>query len=130
MVPTPDDGDDLIGVGGPDEGPGAVLGLGDEALDGSLEINEQRKGAALEPSPGKPGGEALDGIEPGGRFRRLMVHDAGMSIEPRPDLEVVLVAAVIVEDDLDDFAGWGFGLDRVAEADELPDAGEAACSRR
>jgi hypothetical protein len=50
LVPMPAGGDDLIGVGGPDEGP-VVVGLGEKALDGGLEIDERAKHAALQPSP-------------------------------------------------------------------------------
>ena len=39
---TPDGGDDLIGIGGPDERLGAVVGFGEEVLNGGLEIDERR----------------------------------------------------------------------------------------
>jgi len=48
LVPTSDGGEDLIGVGGPDEGPGIVIGLGEEALDGRREIDERVERAAFE----------------------------------------------------------------------------------
>jgi hypothetical protein len=98
LIPASDGGDDLVRIGGPDEGPGIVIGLGEEALDGGLEIDEGSKGAALQSSLGQLGEEALDGIEPGGRFGRVMEHEAGMAIESGPHLGV-LVAAVIVDDD-------------------------------
>src|SRR5215472_2960703 len=62
--------------------------------------------------------EALDGVEPGGRFRGVMEHKAGMTTEPSPHLGV-LVAGVIVEDDVDDPAGRGLRLDRIEEANGL-----------
>ena len=46
-------------------------------------------------------------------------HEAGMPFEPGPHLGV-LVAAVIVEDDVDELAGRDLScLDRVEEANEL-----------
>src|SRR5271155_1326420 len=57
-------------------------------------------------------------VGPGGRFRRVMEHEAGMPFEPGPHLGV-LVAAVIVEDDVDELAGRDLCLDRVEEANEL-----------
>ena len=62
--------------------------------------------------------EALDGVEPGGRGRRVMEDKAGMSAEPGPRLGV-LVWTVIVEDHVDDLAGRDFGLEGVQEANEL-----------
>jgi len=44
-------GDDVIGIGGPDEGFGACVGLGEEALDGGVEIDERAEHTALQPSP-------------------------------------------------------------------------------
>ena len=40
----------------------------------------------------------------------------------------VLVAAVVVEDDMDELARRDFGLDRIEKADEPPDADGAASS--
>ena len=118
MVPAPDGGDDLVGIGGPDERFGIVIGLGEESPYSGLEIDERAEHAALEPSLAELGEETLDGIEPGGRFRRVMEHKTGMAIEPSPDFGV-LVAAVIVEDDVDDLAGWGRHLDGIEKTDEL-----------
>jgi hypothetical protein len=67
LVPMLAGGDDLIGVGGPGEGP-VVVDLREKALDGGLEIDERAKHAALQPSPvslaKKP---SMAGIEPRGR---------------------------------------------------------------
>lgn len=49
---------------GPDEGFGIGVGLGDEAVDGSLEFVERPEHAALEAATGKFGEESIDGIEP------------------------------------------------------------------
>src|SRR5260221_6234787 len=64
-----DGSDDFIGVGGPDEGLRVMVGLGDEAVDGGLEVDDRAKDAALEAAPGEFGEEALDGIEPRARGR-------------------------------------------------------------
>jgi len=81
LVPASDGGDDLIGVGGPDEWFGAVIGLGEEAFDGGLEVDVRAKYAAFQPSPSQFGEEALDSIEPGWRFRRIVEGEARMAIE-------------------------------------------------
>jgi hypothetical protein len=47
-----------------------------------------------------------------------MEHEAGMPTEPGPQFGV-LVAAVIVEDDMDELAGRDLGLERIEEANEL-----------
>jgi hypothetical protein len=52
--------DDGIGVGGPEEGFGIVVGLAQEAVDGGLEIDDAFEDAAFEPTPGQLGKEALD----------------------------------------------------------------------
>jgi len=118
LVPASDGSDDLVGIGGPDERLGVVISLGEEALDGGLEIDQRSEHAALEPSLAELSKEALDGVEPGSRFRRVMEHKAGMPVEPGPDLGV-LVASVIVEDHVDELAGRDLGFDRIEEADEL-----------
>ena len=54
MVPSLDGGDDFVGVGGPCEGLRVGVGLGDEAVDGGLEIDdgvEDKTRVAIEPSP-------------------------------------------------------------------------------
>ena len=61
---TPDSGDDLVGICGPGEGFGIIVGLGDEAVDGSLEINDASEDTALQSLFGKLGKEPLDCVEP------------------------------------------------------------------
>jgi hypothetical protein len=61
LVPAACGGDDPIGIGGPDEGFGAVVGFGEEAFDRGLEIDERSEHAALQPSPGQLGTSALLG---------------------------------------------------------------------
>ena len=50
--PALDGGAYFIGVCSPDEGSGVVIGLGEEALDGGLEIDERVEHAAFEASLG------------------------------------------------------------------------------
>jgi hypothetical protein len=39
LVPTPDGSDDFIGIGGPVEGFGIVVGFGEEAVDCGLQLD-------------------------------------------------------------------------------------------
>jgi hypothetical protein len=55
---------DFVGACGPNEGLGVMVCLGDEAVDGGLEIDDRAKDATLEASLGKFGEEGLDSIEP------------------------------------------------------------------
>jgi len=50
LVPSSDGGDDLFGIGGPDEGLWVVVGFGDEAIDGGLKVGEGSEDAAFEPT--------------------------------------------------------------------------------
>jgi hypothetical protein len=50
LEPALDSGDDAARFGGPDEGLGIIVGLGDEAMDGGLEVVDGTKDAALEPA--------------------------------------------------------------------------------
>ena len=63
-MPALDGGDDFIRVGGPDEGLWVTVGFYEEAFDGGLEIDEGSEHAALKPTLGQLGEEALDGVEP------------------------------------------------------------------
>jgi hypothetical protein len=47
LVPAFDGGDDFVGVGGPDEGLGHLVGLLDEAVDGGLKVDDGAEDAAL-----------------------------------------------------------------------------------
>jgi hypothetical protein len=69
LFPTTDLFDDGVGVGGPDEGLGVLIGCGEEPVDRSLEIDDASEDPVFETLPGQLGEEALDGIEPGGRGR-------------------------------------------------------------
>ena len=65
MLPAFDSGEDALWIGGPDEGFRIGVGLGDEAVDGELQVNDGLEDAAFEALARKLGEEALDGVEPG-----------------------------------------------------------------
>jgi hypothetical protein len=48
LVPTFDGSDDFIGIGGPHEGLGVVVGFLQEAVDGGLEIDNRAEDPAFE----------------------------------------------------------------------------------
>jgi hypothetical protein len=58
--------DDVVWVGGPDEGLGVVVGFGKKAVDGSLQLDQRAEHAALEPPLGQLGKEPLNDVEPRG----------------------------------------------------------------
>ena len=64
MNPTGDLAEDGVGIGGPDEGFGLGIVVPDEAVDGSLELDDRMEHAALEPAAREPGEEGLDGVQP------------------------------------------------------------------
>ena len=64
MVPSFDGGDDFVWICGPSEGLGIIVGLVEEAVDGSLEFTDRPEDAAFEAPFGEFGKEAFDGIEP------------------------------------------------------------------
>jgi len=64
--------------------------LGDEAVDGGLEIDEGVEDAVLQPAARQLGEEAFDGTEPGAGCRREVELPARMAGEPGADL-VLLV---------------------------------------
>ena len=112
MVPASDGSDDVVGIGGPDEGFGAVVGFRKEAFDRGLQIDERAEHAALQPPPGQLGEEALDGIQPGGGGRREMKDKPRMPGEPSANFGV-LMGGVIVEHDVDHLAGRNVGFDGI-----------------
>ena len=85
MIPTFDGSDDFIGIGGPHEGFGVIVGFLQEAVDGGLEIDNRAEDPAFEAAFGQLGEEALDRIEPGGRGRGVVEDKAGVSVEPGPN---------------------------------------------
>src|SRR5260370_41699437 len=98
-----------MGVGGPDEGLRVRVGLGDEAVEGGLEVDDRAKDTALEAAPGEFGEEALDGIEPRARGRGEVEDEARMARQPGLDLRM-LMGGVVVDDDVDDLTGGGVVL--------------------
>ena len=63
-MPSFDGGDDFIRVGGPEERFWVLVGFGDEAIDGGLEIKKGMEDPSLETAFCKFGKEAFDGVEP------------------------------------------------------------------
>ena len=64
LVPAPNGGDNLVGIGLPGEWPRLLIVLGDEAVDGGLQVDDGVEGAVLQATAGQLGEEALDGVEP------------------------------------------------------------------
>ena len=62
MIPTSDGSDDFIGIGGPHEGLGVIVGFLQEAVDGGLEIDNRAEDPAFEAAFGQFGEEALDAL--------------------------------------------------------------------
>jgi hypothetical protein len=85
LFPATDFFDDGIGVSGPDEGFGIVVGFGEVPVDRGLELNDAFEDAALEPLAGQLGEEPLDSIEPGGRGRREVEVEPRMPSQPSAD---------------------------------------------
>jgi hypothetical protein len=107
-MPAPYCGDDFVGARGPCEGLGLLIMLFEEAVDGSLEVDDGAKDAALEPALGEGREEAFGGVEPTARMT------------PQPfDHLGVLVSGVVVEDGVDRLAGRDLALDGVQKPDEL-----------
>src|SRR6202163_2558527 len=117
-MPTIGGGDDFVWIGGPDQGLWLLVVVGDEAIDGGLEIDDASEDAALEAPLGEDGEETLDGVEPTGRGGREMEAPARMTPQPFDHLGV-LVSGVVVEDGVDRLAGRDLALDGVQKPDEL-----------
>lgn len=64
MVPALDGGDDFVGIGGPGEGLGLLVVLGEEAVDGGLEVDDGVEDAAFQAPFRQLGEEALHRVEP------------------------------------------------------------------
>ncbi len=92
MLPTFDSGEDPFWIGRPNEGFGVCVGIGDEAVDGELQLNDGLKYAALEPLTRELGKKPFDSIEPGCRGRGEVESPARMSRQPLPHLWMFAVA--------------------------------------
>ena len=95
-----------------------MVGFGDKAIDGGLEIDNASEDAPFQPLLGKFGEEALDGVKPRAGGRREVEGEARMSIEPLTHLGM-LVGSVVVEDHVHDLSDRYLRLNGVEEADEL-----------
>ena len=113
-MPTPDSGDDFVWVCGPDEGFGVMVGLRDEAVDSSLEIDHASEDTALQSLLGKFGEESFDCVEPRARGRREVEGEARMAVEPLTHLRM-LVDGVVVEDHAHKLSGWHLRLNGIQE---------------
>jgi hypothetical protein len=66
------------------------IGLGDEAVDGGLQVDDGAEDSALEAMSAELGEEALDGVEPRAGSWREVENEPGMPLEPRPHVRVFL----------------------------------------
>jgi len=62
-MPPIDGGDDVIGVGGPDERFSVVIVFLKKAFDSSLKVDDRMEDVAPEPAFGELGEEAVDRVE-------------------------------------------------------------------
>lgn len=118
LVPSFDGGDNFVWVCGPCEAFRLVVVLGEEAIDGSLEVNDGVEDTAFQATFGEFGKEAFDGIEPRAGCRDEVKREARMAVEPCLHLDM-LVRGIIVENDVHGLVGWHTGIDRVQKPDEL-----------
>ena len=118
MAPALDSGEDVIGGFGPDEGFGGTVGLGDEAVDRGLKVDDGFEHSALQPLSRQLGQEAFDRVGPGARGRGEVEGEAAMPPEPGFHLGVV-VGGVVVEDHVNRLAFRDLGLDGIEKADEF-----------
>ncbi len=81
MFPTVDLSDDLIRVCGPDEGFWVLIVLGEEPVDGGLEIDDRMEDTPFQTLFCELGEEALEGVEPGRRGRREVKVEPGMALQ-------------------------------------------------
>jgi hypothetical protein len=117
-VPSFDGGEDFVGIFGPGEGRGILVGVGQESMDGGFQLLDGPEDAAFEALFGELCEEAFDGVEPRCRGRGEVEDEARMAIEPFHDLGV-LVRGIIVDDGMDRLFSGDIGIDGVEEADEL-----------
>lgn len=100
------------------KGLGLWLWLGEEAVDGGLEVDERAEDAAPEPALRELGEEALDRVQPGARGRGEVEGPARVPDQPAPHLRR-LVRGVVVEDRVHRLVLRDRAFERVEEADEL-----------
>ena len=86
--------------------------------DSGLEVDEGMKDAALQSPAGEFGKKPFDSVEPGRRGRGEVERPTRVPGKPSPDFGV-LVAAVVVEDHMDQPAGWDVALKAVEKTQEF-----------
>jgi hypothetical protein len=94
------------------------VGLGNEAVDGGLEIDDGVKDAALQSTPAELCEKSLDGVEPGARGWCEMEDKSRMAIEPSANVRM-FVGGIVVENDVDDLADRNLRLDGVQKSNEF-----------
>ena len=99
-MPSRGGGDDFVRVCGSDEWFWLLILIGDEAVDGGLEIDDAFEDAAFEAAFGQDGEEALDGIEPTRRGGREVKRPSRIAAQAVDHLGVY-VGGVVVEDRAD-----------------------------
>ena len=92
--------EDVSGGGGPGEGFGVLVVLGEIVVDGRLQFGDALEDAPADGVLGDFGEEAFDLVQPGGRRRREVEMEAGVLFQPRLDLGM-LVGGVVVDDQVD-----------------------------
>lgn len=107
-----------LGSRGPDEGFGIGVCLGDEVVDGGLQVNDGSKHASLEATARELSEEAFNRIKPGCGGQGEVECPAGVPGQPLVDPRM-LVGRIVVDDGVDYFPCRDLLLDRVEEANEL-----------
>jgi hypothetical protein len=74
-MPTIGGGDDFVWIGGPDEGLWLLVAVGDEAIDGGLEIDDAFEEAALEAPLGEDCEFAVTGGENAGTHCLILLKN-------------------------------------------------------
>jgi hypothetical protein len=90
LVPPSDRGDDFVWVCGPGEGFWIIIGLGDEAVNGCLEIDNGSEYPAFESALGEFGKETLDGVEPRAGGWREVEDESRVAGEPLTHLRMLV----------------------------------------
>jgi hypothetical protein len=93
-------------------------GLGDEAVDGGLEIDDGVEDTALQSTPAEFAEKPLDGVEPGARGWCEVEDETRVAIEPGTNARM-LVGGLVIENDVDDLAGRRLRLDGVQKSNEF-----------
>ncbi len=115
LVPALDCCDDLVGVLGPFEWLWLLVMLGEEAVDGSLEVDDGVEHTAFQAALRQFGEEALHRAEPGTRGWREVEGEALMALEPGAHFGV-LVGSIVVEDDMHGLVDGNLSVDGIQKA--------------